>query len=125
MGGGVDEHAPDTSHYILPNRSLKWMMEMGQERGMVFTKPIDDICHGGKFILNDSYTSSIIYRMMARKDRVIDPRLFANQGVHAIYESGNFSYITKEELASYPSHTLIKYLDYCKRREKKEKYSSL
>ncbi|ORZ13160.1 hypothetical protein BCR42DRAFT_378374 [Absidia repens] len=114
VGGGVDEHAPDTSHYVLPNKSLQWMMERGQERGMVFTKTIDDICHGGKFVLNDSYDSSIIYRLMARKDRVIDPRIFHDQGVHAIYESGDFSYITKEELASYPSRTLNRYLTYLK-----------
>ncbi|KAI8340826.1 hypothetical protein BC941DRAFT_392499 [Chlamydoabsidia padenii] len=112
VGGGID----DTNNYSLPNKSLLWMMGKGEERGMKFTKPINDICRGGKFYLNDSYDSSIIYRLMARKNRFIDPRIFGKEGLHAIYEEGQFSYITKKELASYPSHTLDKYEEYLKSR---------
>ncbi|KAI8338609.1 hypothetical protein BC941DRAFT_423367 [Chlamydoabsidia padenii] len=109
IGGGKEDTG---SNSLLSNKALKWMMEMGEERGMVFTKPIKEICRGGRFILMDSYKSSFIYRLLARKDRRIDPHAFEKQGLHALYDGGKFSYLTDEELASYPSKTLDTYIDY-------------
>ncbi|CAO3600236.1 unnamed protein product [Absidia cylindrospora] len=115
VGGGKDDpqdanSSPNGS--LLANKALKWMMEMGRERGIVFTKPISEICHGGKFTLVDSYKSSFIYRLLHRKDRFIDPHVFGHKGVHALYEDGKFSYITDDDLASYPSNTLYNYIDF-------------
>ncbi|KAI8099815.1 uncharacterized protein BX664DRAFT_322188 [Halteromyces radiatus] len=107
-----DDNEEEEGSCLLANQSLNWMMTMGEERGMVFTKPISEICRGGQFVMEDSYKSSIIYRLLARKDRVIDPKIFGPKGLHALYLDGNFTYLTDEELASYPSRTLYNYIDY-------------
>ncbi|KAI8067987.1 hypothetical protein BC940DRAFT_256383 [Gongronella butleri] len=96
----------------LPNHALLWMMLAAQERGFEFTKTPETICAGDKYVYHDSYTSSIIYRMIPRKDRVIDTRIFAPEGMRAIYSEATFPYIPKQDLERYPSHTLDRYEKY-------------
>ncbi|KAI8064697.1 hypothetical protein BC940DRAFT_335097 [Gongronella butleri] len=92
----------------LPNHALLWMMTAAQERGLSFTESPETICGGDIYKYHDSYTG--IFRIVPRKDRVIDASVFAPQGMNAIYNAGHFPYIP--DLNRYLSQTLNRYTQY-------------
>ncbi|KAG0190003.1 hypothetical protein DFQ28_002637 [Apophysomyces sp. BC1034] len=98
---------------LLPNHTLAWMMVKAQERGLVFRDSVDETCGGGAFYYNDSYDSSIIYQLLPRKDRVIDPSVFAQFGRKALYMEGALQkFMTPDQLGLYRSKTMQTYLNY-------------
>ncbi|KAF7727228.1 hypothetical protein EC973_007840 [Apophysomyces ossiformis] len=102
---------------LLPNHTLAWMMAKAQERGLVFRNSIDVLCGGGAFYYNDSYDSSIIYRLLPRKDRIIDPDVFGQFGRRAVYKEGAFeTFMTPDQLSLYRSKTLEVFFEYLEKR---------
>ncbi|CAO3672964.1 unnamed protein product [Rhizopus microsporus] len=109
------QEIPKYSRNIISCHSLQWMMSKAHSQGLVFKENLlrqmlD--CKGCKFIYQDSYRSSLVYRLMPREDRVIekdvttqtyDPKL-------QLYNQGDFSsFLTKEDLKRYRSKTLVNY----------------
>ena len=62
-----------------------------------------------QFGYNDSYKSSIIYRVMPREDRVIDrDELTGDYRVSQLYNDGQFlDFLTQEQLDMFRSKTLL------------------
>ncbi|KAI9023789.1 hypothetical protein CLU79DRAFT_748194 [Phycomyces nitens] len=97
---------------LLPNQSLRWMMTKAADRGLKFTRTIDEICNEGGFYYQDSYESSLIYQIVSREDRVIDPSMFSPKGLAALYKDGKFEqFIQPEQLALYKSKTHHNYIE--------------
>ncbi|KAL0087866.1 hypothetical protein J3Q64DRAFT_1820876 [Phycomyces blakesleeanus] len=97
---------------LLPNQSLRWMMTKAADRGLKFTRTIDEICNEGGFYYQDSYESSLIYQIVSREDRVIDPSMFSPKGLAALYKDGQFEqFIEPEQLALYKSKTHHNYIN--------------
>ncbi|KAI9270641.1 hypothetical protein BDA99DRAFT_502338 [Phascolomyces articulosus] len=104
---------------VLCNHSLQWIMMKAQECGLVFKSPIDEICGARAFLYNDSYRNQIVYRLLPRKDRYIDPTLFPDQ--RALYMDGHFSeYITVDQLRLFRSKTLDKFLSTIKKTQEQQ-----
>jgi hypothetical protein len=87
------------------------MMEIGGEKGMVFSKPIKEICRGGQHLLVRSFRFKSIYRMLIRKSRRIEIDAFGKQVVYAFCDSGKTTYLSDEELGLYPLDALPSHID--------------
>jgi hypothetical protein len=102
---GGQEVAPHDN--LISCQSLRWMMERAAQQGLKFN-PIH--CKGDhiRFIFNDSYTGSMIYKLMPREDRVIEKdELTQDYRLTQLSEQGQFSkYLTEEQLQMYQSKTL-------------------
>lgn len=69
---------------------------------------IDDVCGSRAFLYTDSYRNEVVYRLLPRKDRYIDPA----GGLDVLCMRGDFlTYMTKEQLSLYRSKTLVRSLD--------------
>ncbi|KAI9316363.1 hypothetical protein BX666DRAFT_1949772 [Dichotomocladium elegans] len=90
---------------VLSNHVLQWMLIKAQDRGLMLRRSIPEVCGPQGFSFNDSYKAEMIYRLMPRTDRFIDPRLFPS--VKCLYLNGQFDqYLTPDQLALYPSKTV-------------------
>lgn len=90
---------------VLSSQSLRWIMAKAIQNGLVF-KPHCAI--NTRFIYHDSYTSSLIYRLLPRQDRSIERDVMTdNFLLSQLFESGQFHYLTKEQLNMYKSKTLL------------------
>lgn len=91
---------------ILSCHSLRWMMEKASKNGLKFRDYAD--CGSNTFIYDDSYENSIIYKLMPRRDRVIEKdEVRKEYDVSQLYKQGRFDeYITQADLNMYKSKTL-------------------
>jgi hypothetical protein len=108
-GGVVGVESRD--HSIHESSTLKWMMEIGGEKGMVFSKPIKEICRGGQHLLVRSFRFKSIYRMLVRKSRHIEIDASGKQVVYALCDGGKISYLSDEELDIYPLDALPNHIN--------------
>ncbi|KAG2207002.1 hypothetical protein INT47_008471 [Mucor saturninus] len=89
---------------VLSSQSLHWIMTKAIQNGLVF-KPHCPI--NTQFIYHDSYTSSLIYRLMPRQDRSIERDVITNNFcLSQLFKAGKFDYMTQEQLGLYRSKTL-------------------
>lgn len=81
-------------------------MEKASKNGLKFRDYAD--CGSNTFIYDDSYENSIIYKLMPRRDRVIEKdEVRKEYDVSQLYKQGRFDeYITQADLDMYKSKTL-------------------
>jgi hypothetical protein len=99
-GSGQDDN-------ILSYHSLLWMMEKANKLGLHFNAQ-QESQEEELFIYNDSYEGLAVYKMVPRKDRVIEKDELANKYMESqIYRKGNLtSYLKQQDLDKYLSRTL-------------------
>lgn len=100
-----------SDYSIHKSSTLRWMMEIGGEKGMVFTKPIKDICRGRQHIPASSFRFKSIYRMLVRQSQRIDTPISEKQVVYALCDSGKTNFFSEEELDLLPLDALPSYID--------------
>ncbi|CAO0803229.1 unnamed protein product [Mucor circinelloides] len=109
MHGDVGGQEVGTYNNLLSCHSLHWMMNRARKNGLKF-KNNETTCSSANhhFIYDDSYNSSIIYKLMPRQDRVIaKDEVTDDYRLSQLYENGEFSsYLTQEQLSMYKSKTL-------------------
>lgn len=109
MHGDVGGQEVGTYNNLLSCHSLHWMMNRARKNGLKF-KNNETTCSSADhhFIYDDSYNSSIIYKLMPRQDRVIaKDEVTDDYRLSQLYENGEFSsYLTQEQLSMYKSKTL-------------------
>jgi hypothetical protein len=107
MHGDVGGQENGSYDNLLSCHSLKWMMERAEKNGLKFKK-IVECDSSSKFTYDDSYDSSIIFKLMPRQDRVIEiDEVKKEFHISQLYKHGQFTdYITSDQLALYKSKTL-------------------
>jgi hypothetical protein len=109
MHGDVGGQEVGTYNNLLSCHSLHWMMDRARKNGLKF-KNNDSFCNSDdhQFIYDDSYDSSIIYKLMPREDRIIEKdEMTDDYKLLQLYENGQFlNYLKQEQLDMYKSKTL-------------------
>lgn len=111
--GGHRKKCRSSPNNLISFHTLYWMMSKAAENGLHFRHEAAD-CTETSFVINDSYCSSVIYRIEPREDRVIPEGSTVNlcDASHLCSHGRLFASITPSQLtSSYESNTLNAFLE--------------
>jgi hypothetical protein len=118
MHGDVGGQEIGSNNNLISCHSLQWMMSRATERGLLF-KPQPECDLTSKFIYEDSYDSSIVYKLMPREDRVIEKDETTKKYMRSqLYMDGQFyRFLSFDQVQLYQSKSVEIFYDHIDEEE--------